>query len=104
MMVAKYGHFAVMSPKMSKWNSHQRILALVEINGDEAPTKLDPRQKALKRIILRETLSTSGLNGSKRFQRHWADYCNKAGRWNTLYPMHVLAKDWPLRSTVEGTY
>ena len=101
-MIERHGHFAVMSAKMSKWHHHQRVIALVEVTGEKTPTKIDPRQKAVKRIILRDTCSTRG-KGDYVWQRLWSDYTTKAQRWDMIYPMHVFAKDWPLRSTQEGT-
>jgi hypothetical protein len=117
--VELYGHFVVVTstagPRHWKTKKGQSLsglkrMALIEIypekikrridpdTGYEFPSfRIDPRLKSIKQIIIvSDTYPVWGWMG-KMFYKERERLCGMAERFDKLWPMHILAKDWPLR-------
>lgn len=100
--VQQFGRFVVIgsstewmkAPKRRGW----KHMALIEVANPDGPLpwKIDPRLKTIKRIVLiSEPIGTWAAPGKWMWPREWDRYCRMAERWNAMYPLHIVAKDWP---------
>ena len=96
-----HGRFAVITssteyrkaPSRKGW----KRIAIVEIDPNlKPPSRIDPRIKSLKRIItISDDFGTWLSPGKFMFEREWKLFNEKAKRWNMMYPLHIVARDWP---------
>ena len=105
--VETFGHFAVISSiteplkLKSKKGSHLygwRHIALMEIDPAlKPPSRIDPRIKSIKQIItISDDFAAYTKVGYIMFNKELKRFKEKAERWDKLYPLHIVAKDWPL--------
>ena len=95
-----YGHFAVIDSIACKpaWHYGIRRIGLLEIDPTlKPPSRIDIRLKSVKRIIALYGPHYMNTNAGWRcWQRDLEQTKEKAKRWDKLYPLHIIAKDWPL--------
>lgn len=102
--VNEFGRFVVVTSITERKGKHPcygwRRIALVEVDPEKKPAKgwkIDPRLRGFKRIItISEGYAFYTVAG-------WRMYCREASRldamakkFDRLYPLHIMAKEWPL--------
>ena len=96
-----YGHFAVISSYMKSYkidrNGFKRI-ALIELTTPgEPPRRIDSREKKIKQIIqIWENQPTKSLMASMAYRRIHEKAMAMADKFNKMWPLHFMAKEWPL--------
>jgi len=97
------GRFAVISSSTEYKKAYPRMgwkrVALLEIDPTKkAPSRIDTRIKAIKRILLiSEDFGTWRNPGFFMWRRECYRYRLMAEKFDRLYPMHFMAKEWPLK-------
>ena len=102
-----HGHFAVICSILEPSKLVQkkgnrvfgwRYIALVEIDPTlKPPSRIDPRIKSLKRVVLTtDKIGYYTKQGWFIFQREWKRLNNLAQKFDRLYPLHIMAREWPL--------
>lgn len=115
--IYEHGRFVVIESKLSKLPQAASFkqIVLVELyepvkselaywNNDANkmiyekgyPWKADPRLKCIKRIILSNTHFLLKRGGWFAYENDLKRMRKMATRWNTIWPLHIMAKDWPL--------
>ena len=105
--VELHGHFAVIASIIEPMRLRAkkdlrcygwRHIALLQIDPVlKPPSRIDPRIKSIKKIIsLSETFGYYTNKGYYAFGHEWRRMNKMAEKFNKLYPMHIMAKEWPL--------
>lgn len=93
-------HFVLMEAylKPAKWdkgrNERRVKLAIVELSGMGYPTKIDIRQKAVRRILVVRTVCLKG-RGHDVYKRYMREMTELIDRAEKLYPNWFLIKGMP---------
>jgi hypothetical protein len=79
-----------------------RYMALLEIDPTmKAPSRIDPRIKSLKRVVLTtDKIAFYTRPGWFIACREWKRLNSLAEKFDRLYPLHIMAKEWPLAMPV----
>lgn len=102
--VNEFGRFVVVTSITERKGKHPcygwRRIALVEVDPSKKPPKgwkIDPRLKGFKRIIsIAEGFAIYTREGYYMYNRESARLDAMAQKFDRLYPLHIMAKEWPL--------
>ncbi len=122
--IRTFGRFCMIDSRASKWRPYDRHIGIVELHEPIAldeiwtyhsghdkyvpargvPWKLDPRLKCIKRIVwtwdLHMKYHPHSAHRNRKtywlYRRTMEKAHEMAERWDKLYPLHIVAKDWPL--------